>query len=126
MKKLCWLLLLFALPLHAAAQSPCGPPVPGSPHVCLTWLASPTAGVTYNVYRATTAGGENYGVPLNAVPIPNGTLYCHDLTVAPSTTYYYTVTAVGTGGVLSTPTAEVSVQVPTPPGSPGAATAVID
>lgn len=122
------LLLVLALPAAAQGASPCGAPTPGVPHVCLTWVASvtPPAITGYNVYRATTAGGENFGTPLNAVVIPSTQLYFYDTTVAIGTTYFYKAVAVGTGGVLSLPTPEVSSQVPVPPNSPTAPTAAID
>ena len=103
---------------------PCPGPTPGAPHVCLFWTASTSTGVTYNVYRATTSGSENYASPLNAAAIA-GTFY-YDTTDAIGTTYYYTIAAVGTGGVLSTPTSEVSVQVPVPPNPATAPGASID
>jgi fibronectin type 3 domain-containing protein len=120
-KKLLPLFLLLALPA-LAQSSPCGASIPGSPHVCLTWKASTSSGVTYNVYRATTSGGENYATPLNSAPITN--LFFGDTTDVVGTTYFYTAVAVGTGGVLSPPTSEVQAQIPVPPNpptSPGAA-----
>jgi fibronectin type 3 domain-containing protein len=119
------LMLICGLSLAAGAQtSPCGAPIPGSPHVCITWTASTTPGVTYNVYRASSAGGENYATPLNSSPL--AVLFFHDVTVAIGSTYYYTAVAVGTGGVLSAPSPEVSAQVPVPPNSPTAPAASID
>lgn len=119
------LMLFLFLALPVAAQSlPCPAPTPGSPHVCLTWIASTTPSVTYNVYRATTAGGENFGTPLNASPI--SVLFFYDTTVAIGTTYFYKMVAVGSGGVLSVPTSEVSAQIPVPPNSPTTPAAAID
>jgi fibronectin type 3 domain-containing protein len=118
------LLILFASLAAVAQSSPCGAPTPGSPHVCLTWTASTTSGVTYNVYRSTTTGGENFATPLNSAPISN--LFYYDTTVALGTTYFYKLVAVGTGGVLSTPTAEVSAQIPVPPNPPSTPAAAID
>jgi fibronectin type 3 domain-containing protein len=76
------------------------------------------------VYRATTAGGENFAVPLNTAAI--STLWFYDTTVAIGTTYFYKVVAVGTGGVLSLPTPEVSSPIPVPPNSPTTPAAAID
>lgn len=118
------LVILLSVPAVAVAQSPCGPPTPGAPHVCLTWLASTTSGVTYNIYRATTAGTENYGAPLNSAPLT--ALFFYDKTVAIGSNYFYTVTAVGSGGAQSAPTAEVSAQIPVPPSSPTTPAASID
>jgi hypothetical protein len=76
------------------------------------------------VYRATTAGGENYLTPLNSAPVT--TLFFNDTTDAVGTTYFYTVTAIGTGGATSAPSSEVSAQVPVPPNSPTTPAAAID
>ena len=110
-----FLLLLLLSATAAAGQSPCGThtPTPGVAHVCLSWVASvtPPAVASYNVYRSTTAGGEVYsGAPLANVT----TVFYYDSTVTNGTTYYYTILAVGTGGVLSAPTPEVSA-LPVPP-----------
>lgn len=115
-------ILFIACPVFA--QSSCPAPTPGAPHVCLTWVASTTAGVKYNVYRTTSAGGENYASPLNASPLT--TLSFYDTSVAIGGQYFYTITAVGTGGVLSLPSAEVQAQVPVPPNSPTTPAAAID
>ena len=126
MKRIYMFVLTLLLASVAWGQSPCGAPTPGSPHVCLTWTASviPPAVTGYNVYRATTSGSENFGTPLNATPTTN--VFFYDTTVAVGTTYFYKVVAVGTGGVLSAPTPEVSAQVPLPPNSPGTPQASID
>lgn len=128
MKRLLWLSCLLMAPLMSLAQaSPCGPPTPGQPHVCLSWVASvPAPSTGYNVYRATTSGKENYGVPLNTAVIPVGQNYFYDTTIVVGTTYYYTTCAVGTGGVLSVPTPEVSAQIPVPPNAPTGEAASID
>jgi hypothetical protein len=118
-----FLVALIAPLALAQAATPCPAPTPGAPHVCLTWTASTTAGVTYNVYRATVSKGENYATPLASVPV--GQLFYYDASVAVGTQYFYTVTAA-TGGSLSAPTPEVSAQIPVPPGSPGSPAAVID
>jgi hypothetical protein len=76
--------------------------------VALSWTASTTSGVTYNVYRATTSGGENYSSPL-ATGL-TGTSFT-DCTVALGQTYYYTTEAVS-GTTSSAPSGEVSVTIP--------------
>jgi fibronectin type 3 domain-containing protein len=125
MRKILLTVVVVMLSMTAWAQSlPCPAPTPGVPHVCLTWVASTTSGVTYNVYRSTTAGGENFSTPLNISPI--SVVFFYDTTVAIGTTYFYKVVAVGTGGVLSLPTAEVQAQIPVPPSSPTTPAAVID
>jgi fibronectin type 3 domain-containing protein len=118
--------MLFLAGLAATAQTCPAAPTPGAPHACLKWTDSTTAGATYNVYRATTSGAENYGTPLNAAPLAAGSIAYYDATVAIGTTYYYTLAAVGTGGVLSTPTSEVSVLIPVPPNAPTSVTVSTD
>lgn len=76
--------------------------------VSLSWTASTTSGVTYNVYRATTSGGYNYSSPLAAGI--SGTSFT-DCSVALGTTYYYVVEAVS-GSTPSAPSSEVTVTVP--------------
>jgi hypothetical protein len=123
--RICLTLILLTLPAMAQA-TPCGvTPTPGAPHVCLTWIASTTTGVTYNAYRASATGKENYATPLNATPIPATQLFFYDTTVTVGTDNFYTVTAVF-GGALSAPTPEVSVQVPLPPNSPTTLGASVD
>lgn len=66
----------------------------GTHSATLTWNASTavcTAGMAYNAYRGTTAGGENYATPLN--PAPGAALTYTDNTVIPLATYFYTVKA---------------------------------
>jgi fibronectin type 3 domain-containing protein len=62
---------------------------PGSGVVNLSW-AAPTGALSYNVYRATTAGGEG------TTPIATGvtTTAFADTTVTNGTTYFYEMTAV--------------------------------
>lgn len=120
------LLLITAVSPALAQATTCPGPTPGAPHVCLKWTLSTTTGAQYNVYRATTSGAENYATPLNSTPLVAGTTAYYDATVSIGTQYFYTLTAVGTGGVLSTPTAEVSAQIPVPPNAPTAPSAAID
>jgi hypothetical protein len=92
------------------------------PSVNLTWGASPTAGVSYNVYAAATSGGEKKPVLGN---VAGGAVTFTDTTLAFGITRFYEVTACtgckadGTGGAESTPTNEVSVQIPVQPSAPG-------
>ena len=82
----------------------------GAHDVILSWTASGTSGIVgYNVYRGTTSGGEST-TPLNSTPI-NGTTYT-DTDVTARATYYYVVTAVGSGGVQSTASGETVATVP--------------
>lgn len=118
--------LLLATNKVYSQTTSCPGPTPGSPHVCLKWIQSTTSGVTYNIYRATTSGAENYATPLNTSPLLTGSTNFYDNTVAVGTTYFYTVVAVGTGGVLSTPSSEVSAQIPVPPNTATAISIAID
>jgi hypothetical protein len=75
----------------------------------LSWTASTTSGVTYNVYRATASGAYNYAAPLNSIPI-SGTTFS-DCSVTLGQTYFYVVTAVS-GSVQSVSSNETSVTIP--------------
>lgn len=78
--------------------------------VTVSWTASTTSGVTYNVYRATTSGGYNYSAPLNAAPI-SGTSFT-DCTIALNQTYYYVIRAVDGSGGQSVSSSETTVTAP--------------
>lgn len=82
----------------------------GMHSVVLTWDASPTMGVTYNVFRGTAAGAEGT-TPINTSPV--AALTYTDVNVAPGTGYYYTVEAVDSGG-SSGPSNEAAAKIPTP------------
>ncbi|MGH9573363.1 MAG: choice-of-anchor D domain-containing protein [Candidatus Acidiferrales bacterium] len=82
----------------------------GMHSVVLTWDASPTAGVTYNVFRGTASGVEGT-TPVNASPVAS--LTYTDANVAPGTGYYYTVEAVDSGG-SSGPSNEAAAKIPSP------------
>ncbi len=76
--------------------------------VSLSWTASTTSGVTYNVYRATTSGGYNYNSPL-ATGIM-GTSFV-DCSITLGQAYYYVIEAVS-GSTNSAPSSEVTVTIP--------------
>ena len=90
-----------AATLAAAAQPPAAPVnlsalATGANSIQLTWQASATAGVTYNVYSGTTA---NF---LSASPMPiargvNALNYTSS-GLSTSTTYYFAVTATNANG----------------------------
>jgi len=80
----------------------------GSHDVVLTWTES-SSGVTFNVYRGTTPGGES-STPLNSAPI-YGNTYA-DSNVTPGVTYYYYITAVGSNGAMSARSSQTSATVP--------------
>jgi fibronectin type 3 domain-containing protein len=87
--------------------------------VTLNWNMDAGAN-SFNVYRGTTAGGE--GTTPYAAGI-SGTSFT-DNSVTSGTTYFYYVTAVGTGGE-SAGSAEVSAQIPTPPSPPTGITVTV-
>jgi len=78
--------------------------------VQLTWQASTSNVIGYNVYRSTVSGGPytQINTALNA-----STNYV-DNTVASGATYFYVVTSVDASNVESTFSNQVSVTVPTP------------
>jgi len=96
---------------------------PGKHTVVLNWTASTTAGVTYNIYRG-TAMGVCSGTPTPYAAGVTGTTYT-DSNVTLGTTYYYNVSAVGTGGE-SACDGEVAVQIPSPPTPPTTLTGTVE
>jgi fibronectin type 3 domain-containing protein len=78
--------------------------------VTLSWTASTSTVVGYNVYRSTVSGGP-YTL-LTSSPV-TGTTFT-DTTVQARVTYYYVVTAVDSSGNESAYSNEASVTVPTP------------
>ncbi len=76
----------------------------------LSWAASSTSGVSYNIYRATSSGGYNYNTPLNSSPISATTFT--DCQVSLSQTYYYVVRAVDGSGNQSANSGETKVTIP--------------
>jgi fibronectin type 3 domain-containing protein len=104
-----------SLPSPTASATTSGSQPPAAPtgvkgsgtegHVILSWTP-PTGATSYNVYRSTTAGGEG------ATPLATGwtSTSFTDTGVAKGVTYFYQVTAVGTGG-QSARSAEAGVYV---------------
>jgi hypothetical protein len=78
--------------------------------VSLTWTASTSTVVGYNVYRGSVSGGP-YTL-ITSAPVA-GTAYT-DLTVQAGQTYFYVVTAVDASGNESVFSNEVSATIPTP------------
>jgi hypothetical protein len=79
--------------------------------VTLSWMPSPSAGVTgYDIYRST--GNGLFTAPLNSTPVPPSTMGFTDSTVVAGQTYQYIVTALGTTGVQSADSNEVTVTIP--------------
>jgi hypothetical protein len=107
------LIRLFALlliPLAALANTP------GKHSVALTWTASTTSGVTYNLYRGSSAGVCS-GTPAPYVTGIAGTTYTDTANLADGQTIYYNVSAVK-GGAESACDGELQVQIPVLPGAP--------
>ena len=109
------LVVLLLTSTAAFAQNVITPVAPGkTPSLTVSWTETTPNCATFNIYRATTPGGENYGQPLSSVV---GTVSSYtDKSVLPGIFYYYTVTAVVV--VESAPSNEVSMQVPVPPSPP--------
>jgi len=80
----------------------------GTHTVLLQWTASSTSGVTYNVFRGTSKGGEGAS-PINPTAI-SGTTYT-DTNVTSGQSYFYTVEAVNSGG-SSTASNEAQANIP--------------
>lgn len=80
----------------------------GAHTVSLSWTASTTPSVNYNIYRATTSGG--YTTPLNSSPIPGTTF--SDCSVTPGLTYYYVIRSVDSTGMESGNSTEVVATIP--------------
>jgi hypothetical protein len=77
------------------------------PSVTLTWKASTSPGVRYNVYRRGLTGGFTR---LNAAPVA-ATSYI-DNSVEPGQTYFFKTRAASLSGTESSPSNEVRVDVP--------------
>ena len=91
---------------------------PGQNHgIDLTWTEV-TSGTSFNVYKGSAPGGENYASPYASVAI--GILVYLDQTGTAGTKYYYTVTSV-LNGIESSPSGEVSATFPIVPVPPVAA-----
>jgi len=83
---------------------------PYSNAVNLTWGASSTSGVTYDIYASTVAGTAPSLGTLVAQNIST-TSYTHT-GLQPSTTYYYTVVSANFGGESSPSNTTVTTQAP--------------
>jgi sugar lactone lactonase YvrE len=68
----------------------------GSSQINLTWIASPTSGVTYDVYSSTTSGFVPSASNRIAAGVSATSYSASGLSA--STTYYFRVTAVNAGG----------------------------
>ncbi len=78
--------------------------------VALSWNASATTSVTYDVYASTTSGTAPTQATLIAQQV-TGTSYVNT-GLQPNTTYYYTVKAANFGGESTAANANVTTQAP--------------
>ena len=78
--------------------------------VALSWNASATTGVTYDIYASTTSGTAPTQATLVAQQV-TGTSYVNT-GLQPNTTYYYSVMAADFGGESSAANATVTTQAP--------------
>ncbi len=76
--------------------------------VALSWSETGTQIAGYNMYRSITSSGSPTKINGTLIPSTNYS----DQAVASGTTYYYTVTAVGTNGIESAPSNQAIVSVP--------------
>lgn len=107
--RLAWILLLASV-AHGNT--------PGKHSVTLSWTASTTAGVTYNLYRGTAAGVCN-GTPTPYVTGISGTSYVDTTGLSDGQTLFYNVSAVKGGGE-SACDGEIQVLIPLLPTPPSA------
>ena len=82
--------------------------------VVLTWTASPTSGVTYNVYRSTTSGSCKTTTVATGLTVLTFT----DNAVTNGATYFYSVDAQNGGGKSACTSPDVQVLIPVDPPAP--------
>jgi cellulose 1,4-beta-cellobiosidase len=102
-------------PSHGSLQAQ------GGHSITLAWKAPASGGAptSYNIKRSTTTGTE-----ITISSVPASTLTFSDTTGTGGTTYFYTITAVNSGGE-GTPSNEVSATfLAVVPGPPSGLTAV--
>jgi fibronectin type 3 domain-containing protein len=116
-------MFLFVMIVGIALAPAASANTPGKHSVSLAWTASTTAGVTYNIYRG-TAAGVCAGTPTPYAAAVAGTSF-NDQNVSSGSTYFYAVSAVGTGGE-SACTTEVSAPIPQLPAPPSAPSATVN
>jgi endoglucanase Acf2 len=103
------------IPFSNVSQNPPPPAAPtnvtamakSSSEIDLTWMASTTTGVTYNVYRSTTAGFTPGAG--NLIGNVSTTAFA-DMGLTPATNYYYIVAATSTNGTSPAPQAMAMTQ----------------
>ncbi len=107
------LIILFTFSAALLAQAN----TPGAHSVALSWTASPTSGVTYNLYRGTVAGVCS-GTP---TPYRTGltvTSFTDTAGLTDGATIFYNVSAVNSTGGESVCDGELQVQIPVLPQAP--------
>jgi Abnormal spindle-like microcephaly-assoc'd, ASPM-SPD-2-Hydin len=82
---------------------------PPSHSAALSWTASTSAVIGYNVYRGTESGGPYTKLNSSVIAATNYT----DSTVQAGQTYYYVVTAVNSSDIESVYSNQVSAAIPT-------------
>lgn len=102
------ILAITAVPAHANT--------PGQHSVTLTWTASTTTGVTYNIYRGSSAGVCT-GTVTPYSQGNTGTIFLDTVGLVDGQTIFYNVSAVK-GGAESACNGEVQVQIPVLPSPP--------
>jgi len=91
-----------------AAEALAGMGTTSAPYVSLSWKASTSKVVGYNIYRSTSLNGSYTRLNSN---LDSGTTYT-DATIASGATYYYATTAVNAAGEESGYSNRVQVVVP--------------
>lgn len=92
----------------------CGMAAAATHSVLLTWTASPTSGVTYNVYRSLTSGSCKTTTVTTGLTATTFT----DNAVISGTTYFYSVDAQNGGGKSACTSPDVQVLIPIDPPAP--------
>ena len=115
MKRILLVAMLFGAVL-LAAQNAIVPSTPGQiSSLTVSWTEATPNCSSFNLYRGTKAGSEDYTKPL--VTVSGAAFKWTDSSVLPGSPYCYTVTAVA-GGMESAPSNEVCGQAPVPPSPP--------
>ena len=121
-----------ALVSDASAPQAVTTPVPAPANVAaapvddtnveVSWDIAPAGVDSYDVFRGTTAGGEDFGAPVNPAPVANsgsgGRVTFIDSGRAANTSYFYKVIAYKSGTMQSVASSEATVLTyfPTPTG----------
>ena len=97
---------------NALVPTPTPTPSPAAHSVALAWDPSPSINLQgYRVYRSQVSGGP-YGSISST--LSTGTQQFTDSSVLAGQSYFYVVTSIDVNGLESSPSPEVSAQIPTP------------